>query len=77
VRDVSEIQVGQHGLLIRNGSREGLLLPQVPLEQGWDRVQFVEQTCTKAHLKTDAWKDDQTDIFKFTAVVFGDFEQRG
>jgi len=74
VRDVSEIQVGQHGLLIRNGSKEGLLLPQVPVEQGWDRMQFVEQTCAKAQLKTNAWKDDGTDIFKFTAVVFGDSE---
>jgi AmmeMemoRadiSam system protein A len=74
-REVGEIQIGQHGLLIKNGDREGLLLPQVPLEQGWDRETFLEHTCTKAKLNPDAWKDDQTDLFLFTAVVFGDVER--
>lgn len=70
VSDISEIQIGEHGLLIKNGGHEGLLLPQVPVEQNWDRVTFLEHTCAKAGLKTDAWKDDATDIFKFTAVIF-------
>lgn len=72
VHDVREIEVGQHGLLMKNGNREGLLLPQVPVEQHWDRITFLEQTCVKAGMDPDCWKDDNTDIFRFTALVFGE-----
>ncbi|MGA3262704.1 MAG: AmmeMemoRadiSam system protein B [Terracidiphilus sp.] len=72
VLDIDQIKVGQHGLLMRNGSSEGLLLPQVPVEQGWDRQTFLEQTCHKAGMRSDCWKDEDTDIFMFTAVVFGE-----
>jgi AMMECR1 domain-containing protein len=48
------------------------LLPQVPVEQKWDRQTFLEQTCAKAGMRRDCWKDENTDIFKFTAVVFGE-----
>jgi hypothetical protein len=70
VTDMEEIKVGQHGLLMKNGDQEGLLLPQVPVEQKWDRQKFLEQTCAKAGMRTDCWKDPDTDIFQFTAVVF-------
>ncbi len=72
VTDIDQIKVGQHGLLMKNGSKEGLLLPQVPVEQHWDRQQFLEQTCRKAGMSTDCWKDPDTDIFIFTAVVFSE-----
>lgn len=72
VRDLREIEVGRHGLLMRNGEHEGLLLPQVPVEQHWDRPTFLEQTCVKAGMPRDCWKDDDTDIFRFTALVFGE-----
>jgi hypothetical protein len=72
VTDIEEIKVGQHGLLMKNGGNEGLLLPQVPVEQGWDRQTFLEQTCRKAGMATGCWKDEDTDIFMFTAVVFGE-----
>jgi hypothetical protein len=72
VLDVEQIEVGVHGLLIKHGSREGLLLPQVPVEQQWDRATFLAHTCHKAGLDPAAWKDDTTDIFSFTAVVFGE-----
>ncbi len=71
VTDVRQIKVGQHGLLMKNGSYEGLLLPQVPTEQGWDRTTFLQQTCAKAGMQPNCWKDENTDIFMFTAVVFG------
>jgi MEMO1 family protein len=71
VTDVRQIKVGQDGLLMKNGDYEGLLLPQVPTEEGWDRQKFLEQTCAKAGMQTNCWKDDNTDIFMFTAVVFG------
>jgi len=70
VTDIEQIKVGQHGLLMKNGDSEGLLLPQVPVEQKWDRETFLRQTCVKAGMHTDCWKDENTDIFMFTAVVF-------
>jgi hypothetical protein len=72
VTDVRQIEVGRHGLLIKMGDAEGLLLPQVASERGWDRTTFLRQTCAKAGLPPDAWKDDGADIFVFTAVVFGE-----
>lgn len=72
VLDVKEIKVGQDGLLMKNGSYEGLLLPQVPVEQRWDRQRFLEETCAKAGMQSTCWKDENTDIFKFTAVVFSE-----
>ena len=72
VTDVEQIKVGRDGLLMKNGNSEGLLLPQVPLEQKWNRQTFLEQTCVKAGMHPDCWKDENTDIFKFTAVVFGE-----
>ena len=72
ILDVNEIQVGRDGLVMKKGDREGLLLPQVAPEQHWDRMKFLEQTCLKAGLAPDAWKDPDTEIFAFTALVFGD-----
>ena len=66
-----EIEIGRHGLLISYGGARGLLLPQVPAEHGWDRIAFLEQTCRKAGLPTNAWKAGAT-IEAFTAEVFGD-----
>lgn len=71
VTDVEQIKVGEHGLLMKNGGHEGLLLPQVPVEQHWDRQKFLEETCAKAGMKHDCWKEENTDIFMFTAVIFG------
>ena len=65
------VDVGRHGLLISNGIRRGLLLPQVPVEYGWDRETFLEQTCRKAGLPLDAWRKAAT-IEAFTAEVFSD-----
>ena len=72
VTDIEQIEVGRDGLLMKNGDSEGLLLPQVPVEQKWDRQTFLEQTCVKAGMHPNCWKDENTDIFKFTAVVFGE-----
>jgi hypothetical protein len=72
VLDIKEIKVGKQGLIMKQGEIEGILLPQVPVEEHWDRDTFIEQTCLKAGLPRQAWKDDDTDIFMFTALVFGD-----
>jgi AmmeMemoRadiSam system protein A len=72
VTDVEQIKVGRDGLIMKNGDFEGLLLPQVPVEQNWDRETFLNQTCAKAGMDQSCWKDENTDIFSFTAVVFSE-----
>ena len=66
-----QIEVGRHGLVVSNGHQRGLLLPQVPLEHNWDRQTFLEQTCRKAGLVLDAWRQGAS-LEAFTAEVFGD-----
>ena len=65
------VEVGRHGLVISQGGRRGLLLPQVPTENGWDRETFLEQSCRKAGLPGDAWRKG-AGIEAFTAEVFSD-----
>lgn len=65
-----QVRVGTDGLLIQLRGRSGLLLPQVPLELGWDREQFLEGLCQKAGLPPKAWRDPQTRLYRFQAVVF-------
>ena len=71
VSDVKRVQVGKHGLLVIQGDRRGLLLPQVPGEQGWDRETFLDQTCLKAGLPAEAWRHGAS-LFYFTAQIFRD-----
>jgi AmmeMemoRadiSam system protein A len=71
-RDPSEIKVGTHGILVRRAGRSGLLLPQVATEQGWERDEFLAHTCRKAGLPDDAWRDPDTVIEIFSAIVFGE-----
>jgi AmmeMemoRadiSam system protein B/AmmeMemoRadiSam system protein A len=70
ITDVNEIQVGVHGIIMRRGYHQGLLLPQVATEYGWDSKTFLEHTCMKAGLPTDAWQDEDTEIQIFSAEVF-------
>ena len=70
-----EIETGRHGLVISLDGHRGLLLPQVPVEHGWDRIAFLEQTCRKAGLSVEAWKHG-AQIEAFTAEVFGDQDPR-
>jgi AmmeMemoRadiSam system protein A len=70
-----EVEIGRHGLVVSHGGRRGLLLPQVPIEHHWDRATFMEQTCRKAGLPLDAWRQGAT-LEAFTAEVFGDREAK-
>ena len=72
VADPTTIEVGRDGLLIVRGQQQGVLLPQVPVEQGWDREEFLRQVCLKAGLPDDAWRDPQAQLYRFTAQVFGE-----
>jgi len=65
-----EIEVGRHGILIRKGYYSGLLLPQVAAERDWDRLTFLRETCRKAGLPMDAWKETDAEIYVFSADVF-------
>jgi AmmeMemoRadiSam system protein A len=71
VTSVEAIEVGRHGVIVEQGTRRGLLLPQVASEHGWDRETFLAQTCLKAGLLPDAWRHGTT-ILVFEAEVFGD-----
>jgi len=66
-----EVEVGRHGLMVEQGRRRGLLLPQVPVEWGWDRETFLDQVCVKADLPPSAWRHGAT-LRGFTAEVFGE-----
>jgi AmmeMemoRadiSam system protein A len=70
--DASEVEVGRHGLYVVRGQRRGLLLPQVATDWGWDRETFLAQTCVKAGLDEDAWRDPATTIYLFQAQVFSE-----
>jgi AmmeMemoRadiSam system protein A len=70
-RDRQAIAIGRHGLVAEQGSRRGLLLPQVATEWGWTTDQFLRQTCVKAGLPGDAWQHDAR-ISRFDAEVFGE-----
>jgi len=74
VHDISEIEVGRHGLIVEQGYHRGLLLPQVATEYNWDRETFLEHTCLKAGLPRDAWRNGAR-IFRFEAQVFGEDRQ--
>ena len=72
VNDVSEIVIGGDGLLLKKGLNQGILLPQVPVEQGWDRDQFLEGICRKSGLPSGAWKDPEAELYRYSAQVFGE-----
>jgi AmmeMemoRadiSam system protein A len=70
IQKVEEIEVGKHGLYIKNGPYAGLLLPQVATEYRWDRPTFLRETCRKAGLSPEAWKEPDTQIYIFSAEIF-------
>ncbi|HET6419973.1 MAG TPA: AmmeMemoRadiSam system protein A [Geobacteraceae bacterium] len=71
IDSIEEIEVGKHGLYIEKNFYRGVLLPQVAVEYGWDRNTFLEQTCLKAGLEKNAWKEE-AEIYIFSAEVFGE-----
>jgi AmmeMemoRadiSam system protein A len=65
-----DVEIGKHGLVVAAGNNRGLLLPQVATENNLSREEFLEETCRKAGLPRDAWRDPGTHIFAFTCEAF-------
>jgi len=75
IGSLAEVEIGRDGLLAVGRGKRGVLLPQVAAERGWDVETFAEQTCVKAGLSPDAWREDDVQLLKFSAEVFS--ERRG
>ena len=74
IESIDSIEIGKHGLVIDAGYRRGLLLPQVAVEYGWDRIQFLNHTALKAGLPGDAWKRKEHQLFTFMVDKFDETE---
>jgi len=74
---LSKIKIGRDGLIIKHGFNSGLLLPQVPIEYGWNVQEFLEHTCEKAGLPKNYWRNSETEIQKFEGIVFKEENPNG
>lgn len=72
IADIGDIEVGRHGIVVSLGNLRGLLLPQVATKYNWDRETFLKQTCRKAGLSSNAWRQPNVEIHIFEAQVFSD-----
>ena len=68
----SQVEIGTHGLLVERGQRRGLLLPQVAVEHHLSREQFLGETCAKAGLPREAWKDAETKLYGFECEILAE-----
>jgi uncharacterized protein (TIGR00296 family) len=73
----SKIKIGEDGLIVERGFYKGLLLPQVPVEWGWDEEEFLCQCCLKAGMPPDCWLLKGTKIYKFQAIIFEETSPNG
>ena len=74
---LSKIKIGQNGLIVKYGYNSGLLLPQVPVEYGWNEKEFLEYTCEKAGLPKEYWQKEDVEILKFEGIVFKEKDPNG
>ncbi|NDB63395.1 MAG: TIGR00296 family protein, partial [Nitrosopumilaceae archaeon] len=72
-----KIKVGKDGLIIKQGHNSGLLLPQVPVEYGWNEQEFLSHTCQKAGLPSDCWMQKQTKVYSFEGIIFKEENPNG
>jgi uncharacterized protein len=69
---VEQVEVGNHGIYIVKGSFSGVLLPQVAVQENWNRHEFLTHTCNKAGLPGNAWQTSTVEIFIFSAIIFAE-----
>ncbi|MDD4156196.1 MAG: AmmeMemoRadiSam system protein A [Candidatus Cloacimonetes bacterium] len=72
VKEIEEIVVGRDGLMIEHPWGSGLLLPQVAAKYNWTKEQFLKETCHKACLDANCWKQHNTKIYRFEAEIFSE-----
>jgi len=70
IEEITDLEVGKHGIYLEKSFHRGVLLPQVAVDHGWDRETFLKQTCIKAGLPTTAWQTEDAEIYIFSAQVF-------
>ncbi len=73
----NNIEIGRDGLIVEKGTHRGLLLPQVPVDQRWNKEDFLSYTCMKAGLAADCWRDEDTKVYKFCGLVFTEVKPKG
>jgi hypothetical protein len=69
---LEKIDIGRDGLIIERGIFRGLLLPQVPVEWGWDEQEFFANTCLKAGMSPDCWLQEGVKIYSFQSQIFNE-----
>ena len=74
---IDHIEIGRHGLIVRYGHYQGLLLPQVAPEHGMDREEFLCHTCLKAGMSQNMWLDEGTEVCTFEGQIFEESEPGG
>ncbi|MFO7677154.1 MAG: TIGR00296 family protein [Thermoplasmatota archaeon] len=74
---LSSIEIGVHGLIVEFGQYSGLLLPQVPVEQGWNKEEFIANTCVKAGLPSDTWLEKDLKLYLFRGQIFSEIKPYG
>jgi len=70
--DPRQVKVGVHGLFLKRGGRQGVLLPQVPVEQHWNLDEYLDYICIKAGLPQGSYDAPDAELYTFTAIVFGE-----
>ena len=74
---INQIDIGKHGLIVQKGIFKGLLLPQVAIEWNFNEEEFLSETCLKAGLPKNAWKDKDTNVYKFSGILIKEKEPFG
>lgn len=72
VTDPESVVIGRDGLILEQGTRRGLLLPEVPVEAGWNRERYLEELCRKSFLPPGAWRDPASTLSRFTSEQFSE-----
>lgn len=75
LNDYAEIELGKHGLILEDGGRKALLLPQVPIEHKMDKDAYLSALCRKAGLFEEYWREKQLELKGFTAIVFSENDE--
>ena len=71
MKNLDDLVLGRHGVIVRRGKQRGLFLPQVATDHGLSKEEFLTRCAAeKAHLAADAWRDAATEVLLFTSEVF-------